>query len=122
MLALTLMFAYTLIFPYIEGNPDSEPPRRRHEQRRILPATLQQPTQSSPSVVGMPGAPRHSPTVQRRTLCHTTACRVELVTYANVQPLQELKFGIGDGKLRYYLYNWRMQRELQPEEVGLILL
>ena len=35
---------------------------------------------------------------------------------------QELKFGIGDGKLRYYLYNWRMHRELQAQEVGLILL
>jgi len=36
--------------------------------------------------------------------------------------LQELKFGIGDGKLRYYLYNWRARQELRPEQVGLVLL
>ena len=35
---------------------------------------------------------------------------------------QELKFGIGDGKLRYYLYNWRVAHELQPSQVGLVLL
>jgi Myristoyl-CoA:protein N-myristoyltransferase, C-terminal domain len=36
--------------------------------------------------------------------------------------LQELKFGIGDGKLNYYLYNWRVQREMAPQQVGLVLL
>lgn len=36
--------------------------------------------------------------------------------------LEELKFGIGDGLLRYYLYNWRVVKELQPNEVGLVLL
>ena len=35
---------------------------------------------------------------------------------------QELKFGIGDGKLNYYLYNWRVQREMAPQQVGLVLL
>ena len=37
--------------------------------------------------------------------------------------LKELKFGVGDGSLQYYLYNWRMANApLQPSEVGLILL
>lgn len=37
--------------------------------------------------------------------------------------LKELKFGIGDGSLQYYLYNWRMANApLQPADVGLILL
>lgn len=36
--------------------------------------------------------------------------------------LKDLKFGIGDGKLRYYLYNWRIKDELKPAEVGLVLL
>ena len=36
--------------------------------------------------------------------------------------LKPLKFGIGDGRLRYYLYNWRIQEELPPSDVGLILL
>lgn len=36
--------------------------------------------------------------------------------------LQDLKFGIGDGLLRYYLYNWRVPQELLPQQVGLILL
>lgn len=35
--------------------------------------------------------------------------------------LQELKFGIGDGNLQYYLYNWRCP-SMSPEDVGLILL
>lgn len=35
---------------------------------------------------------------------------------------QDLKFGIGDGLLRYYLYNWRVAAELQPSQVGLVLL
>lgn len=36
--------------------------------------------------------------------------------------LKPLKFGIGDGQLRYYLYNWRVQKELSPSDMGLILL
>lgn len=35
--------------------------------------------------------------------------------------LEKLKFGIGDGNLQYYLYNWRCP-ELQPKDVGLVLL
>nr|VZH99866.1 unnamed protein product [Spirometra erinaceieuropaei] len=34
--------------------------------------------------------------------------------------LEDLKFGIGDGNLYYYLYNWRCPSS-SPEEVGLVL-
>jgi glycylpeptide N-tetradecanoyltransferase len=36
--------------------------------------------------------------------------------------MQSLKFGIGDGDLHYYLYNWRTKSDLAPHEVGLVLL
>lgn len=36
--------------------------------------------------------------------------------------LKELKFGIGDGALQYYLYNWRVAAEMQPSDIGLILM
>ena len=41
---------------------------------------------------------------------------------AAAQVIKTLKFGIGDGRLRYYLYNWRVPAELQPPDVGLVLL
>lgn len=36
--------------------------------------------------------------------------------------LKELKFGPGDGKLHYYLYNYRVRNALRPSELGLVLL
>ena len=42
--------------------------------------------------------------------------------FENAAFLKDLKFGIGDGRLRYYLYNWRLQQELRPGQVGLVLL
>jgi len=36
--------------------------------------------------------------------------------------LKELKFGPGDGKLHYYLYNYRINHLLRPSELGLVLL
>lgn len=36
--------------------------------------------------------------------------------------LKELKFGPGDGKLHYYLYNYRIKQPLKPSELGLVLL
>ena len=39
----------------------------------------------------------------------------------NEEFLQELKFGVGDGHLHYYLYNWRIP-ELQPKDVGTVLV
>ncbi|KAL4356668.1 hypothetical protein AHAS_Ahas09G0109700 [Arachis hypogaea] len=36
--------------------------------------------------------------------------------------LKELKFGLGDGKLHYYLYNYRIRNGLKPSELGLVLL
>ncbi len=40
----------------------------------------------------------------------------------NIDFLKDLKFGIGDGSLHYYLYNWRISTECTPQEVGFILL
>jgi len=34
--------------------------------------------------------------------------------------LTDLKFGIGDGNLHYYLFNWRVNEPLQPSDIGLI--
>lgn len=42
--------------------------------------------------------------------------------FENKTILQELKFGVGDGSLRYYLYNWRSSAKLDSADVGLILL
>ena len=39
----------------------------------------------------------------------------------NKQFLEELKFGVGDGHLHYYLFNWRI-RELDPSGVGIVLV
>jgi len=36
--------------------------------------------------------------------------------------LRELRFGIGDGHLQFYVYNWRLSALLQPAQVGLVLL
>ena len=35
--------------------------------------------------------------------------------------LEELKFGIGDGNLQYYIYNWACP-EMPPDKVGIVLL
>eukprot|EP00755_Sulcionema_specki_P005480 Sspe_Gene.32879::Locus_16095_Transcript_3_3_Confidence_0.615_Length_1613::g.32879::m.32879/K00671/NMT; glycylpeptide N-tetradecanoyltransferase len=39
----------------------------------------------------------------------------------NLPVFESLKFGIGDGHLQYYLYNWRFPK-LKAEDVGLVLL
>jgi len=39
----------------------------------------------------------------------------------NDQFLKELKFGIGDGFLQYYLYNWKCPK-IEPSGIGLVLL
>ncbi|TXG68513.1 hypothetical protein EZV62_003448 [Acer yangbiense] len=36
--------------------------------------------------------------------------------------VKELKFGPGDGKLHYYLYNYRIKHALRSSELGLVLL
>ncbi|VUZ53804.1 unnamed protein product [Hymenolepis diminuta] len=38
----------------------------------------------------------------------------------NAKFFEDLKFGIGDGNLHYYLYNWRCPT-FEPEEVGIVL-
>lgn len=40
----------------------------------------------------------------------------------NTQFLQELKFGVGDGYLHYYLYNWNLTSRVPPSEIGVVLL
>jgi glycylpeptide N-tetradecanoyltransferase len=39
----------------------------------------------------------------------------------NVEFLENLKFGIGDGNLQYYIYNWKCQG-MEPKQIGLVLL
>jgi glycylpeptide N-tetradecanoyltransferase len=39
----------------------------------------------------------------------------------NSEFLKDLKFGIGDGKLHYYLFNWRAKK-MDPSGVGIVLL
>lgn len=39
----------------------------------------------------------------------------------NEQFLKDLKFGMGDGFLQYYLYNWRCPK-IEPSGIGLVLL
>ncbi len=34
---------------------------------------------------------------------------------------KELKFGIGDGHLQYYLYNWAT-KQVSPSDIGLVLM
>ena len=38
----------------------------------------------------------------------------------NTEFLEKLKFGIGDGNLQYYLYNWKCPA-MNPNKVGLVL-
>lgn len=39
----------------------------------------------------------------------------------NKKFLEELKFGIGDGTLNYYFYNWRVP-DIEPEHLGTVLV
>lgn len=41
--------------------------------------------------------------------------------FENEKFLHELKFGIGDGHLQYYIYNWRCPA-MRPDQTGLVLL
>lgn len=35
--------------------------------------------------------------------------------------LKELKFGVGDGRLHYYLYNWRVH-SFDAKDIGVVLV
>eukprot|EP00750_Incisomonas_marina_P032070 INCI881.1.p1 GENE.INCI881.1~~INCI881.1.p1 ORF type:complete len:496 (-),score=99.42 INCI881.1:156-1643(-) len=39
----------------------------------------------------------------------------------NSEFLKPLKFGVGDGRLQYYLYNWKCP-QMKPSEIGIVLL
>ena len=74
----------------------------------------------------VPGSLTHS-TLMREMLTCATAAGFDVFNALDLmqnspEAMKELKFGIGDGHLQFYLYNWRTQRELQPHEVGLVLL
>uniref|UniRef100_A0A0M3ICR2 Glycylpeptide N-tetradecanoyltransferase n=1 Tax=Ascaris lumbricoides TaxID=6252 RepID=A0A0M3ICR2_ASCLU len=55
-------------------------------------------------------------------LAHTNGFDVfnALDLMQNKEFLEELKFGIGDGNLQYYLYNWKCP-DMTPEQIGLVL-
>lgn len=63
--------------------------------------------------------------LMRDALVLARICNMDVFNALNImendQFLKELKFGIGDGHLQYYLYNWRCP-EMKPDEVGLVLL
>lgn len=39
----------------------------------------------------------------------------------NEEFMKDLKFGIGDGNLHFYFYNWRIP-DLEPKDVGIVLV
>ena len=39
----------------------------------------------------------------------------------NIESLKELNFGVGDGNLHYYLYNWRIQ-PIEAKDCGMVLV
>ena len=39
----------------------------------------------------------------------------------NKEHFDELKFGVGDGLLHYYLYNWRI-KDIIPSDLGIVLV
>jgi glycylpeptide N-tetradecanoyltransferase len=39
----------------------------------------------------------------------------------NSECMKDLKFGVGDGNLHYYFYNWRVQK-FQPDDIGMVLV
>lgn len=39
----------------------------------------------------------------------------------NKNVISDLKFGMGDGTLQYYLYNWQC-KAMENKDVGLVLL
>ena len=39
----------------------------------------------------------------------------------NIEVMKELNFGVGDGNLHYYLYNWRIQ-PIEAKDCGMVLV
>eukprot|EP00958_Prasinococcus_capsulatus_P003358 scaffold306_cov525-Prasinococcus_capsulatus_cf.AAC.46 len=58
--------------------------------------------------------------------CGLAMCRADVFNMLEVMEnrnvLDQLKFGRGDGSLHYYLFNWRVVGNIEPQEVGLVLL
>lgn len=36
--------------------------------------------------------------------------------------LEDLKFGVGDGYLHYYLFNWNIKDRLNASDIGVVLV
>ena len=83
-----------------------------HTTTTTLPHTAPRIPNTSSRVHTMP------PALLVLTIARTHAC-----THVHVRNryLKELKFGIGDGALQYYLFNWRCP-PANPNQVGLVLL
>ena len=62
----------------------------------------------------------------RRGACGPGHARRDALAPRTIRPCPRhaaaLKFGIGDGKLRYYLFNWRVARDIPASKVGLVML
>ena len=68
-----------------------------------------------------PPHPRRADYCVLRRACSALSVLLRFGTAQNEEFLKELKFGIGDGRLQYYIYNWRTA-EITPQQVGLVLL
>ena len=99
----------------------------RHERHKTLHAAYLFYYFTLPAPGAAPGA---APSVPLRQLMEdglicARNCGVEVLNCLDLMDnnsfLRDLKFGPGDGKLQYYLYNYASP-ELEPKEVGLILL
>lgn len=54
--------------------------------------------------------------------CHRFDVFNALDIMQNEPLFSDLKFGKGDGQLHYYCYNWRVAKQMQPSDVGLVLM
>jgi transcription elongation factor GreA len=43
------------------------------------------------------------------------------VVFGSTVVVKDLKFGVGDGNLHYYFYNWRVP-EIKPSQLGIVLV
>ena len=118
----TLLAAYSYYYfhhatPLLQLMNDALILAKRHEfdVRRQAPVPVGPPSPSLPSTASayLPLPPR--PSRAARQVFNA------LDILENESFLKELKFGIGDGNLHYYIFNWRCPPAV-PGEVGLVLL
>ena len=87
----------------------------------LQPQCVGRPTPAAPQAAGRcsRSPPTHTAPCPPHPAC-TAPCHRIPPPVATLRA--ELKFGIGDGKLRYYLFNWRVAQEVPPPKVGLVML